>query len=135
MSAKTPRVVRIYVADGDATESSSDEDGPFRRRNKVKKHVTEIRFEACCENEKNRAVSKKRMPKKGEENTEKKQSENGTKYHGVRPRSRLCPSLAGTTTVTSHHRPPFCVSVTRKNKQSGSEAVGARDWLSWRRRL
>ncbi|KAE9460208.1 hypothetical protein C3L33_07898, partial [Rhododendron williamsianum] len=87
MSAKTPRVVRIYVADGDATESSSDEDKPFRRRNGVKKRVTEIRFEACCENEKNRAVCKKRRPKKGEENTVKKQSENGTKYRGVRRRS------------------------------------------------
>ncbi|KAI8545006.1 hypothetical protein RHMOL_Rhmol07G0009600 [Rhododendron molle] len=87
MSAKTSRLVRIYVADGDATESSSDEDEPFRCRNGVKKRVIEIRFEACCENEKNRAVSKKRRPKKGEENTAKKQSENGTKYRGVRRRS------------------------------------------------
>ncbi|XP_058225692.1 pathogenesis-related genes transcriptional activator PTI6-like [Rhododendron vialii] len=87
MSAKTPRVVRIYVADGDATDSSSDEDKPFRRCNGVKKRVTEIRFQACCENDKNRAVSKKRRPKKGEENTVKKQSENGTKYRGVRRRS------------------------------------------------
>ncbi|KAF7139418.1 hypothetical protein RHSIM_Rhsim07G0007100 [Rhododendron simsii] len=87
MSVKVQRVVRIYVADGDATESSSDDDKPFRRHNRVKKHVTEIRFEACCENEKNRAVSKKRRPKKGEENTAKKQSENRTKYRGVRRRS------------------------------------------------
>ncbi|KAF7129655.1 hypothetical protein RHSIM_Rhsim10G0020700 [Rhododendron simsii] len=53
------------MADGDTTESSSDEDKLFRRRNGAKKRVTEIRFEACCENEKNRAVSKKRRPKKG----------------------------------------------------------------------
>lgn len=90
MGAKTPRVVRIYVADGDATESSSDEDGEaFRRYNRVKKHVIEIRFEAACgENEKNRSGNlKKKRPKKEEKNLVKKGSETGTKYRGVRRRA------------------------------------------------
>ncbi|KAH7862351.1 hypothetical protein Vadar_003592 [Vaccinium darrowii] len=90
MGPKTPRVVRIYVADGDATESSSDEDGEaFRRYNRVKKHVIEIRFEAACGgNEKNRSGNlKKKRPKKEEKTLVKKGSETGTKYRGVRRRA------------------------------------------------
>ncbi|KAH7844246.1 hypothetical protein Vadar_026017 [Vaccinium darrowii] len=89
MGAKMPRVVWIYMANDYATESSNDEDGEaFRRYNRVKKHVIDIRFRleaACGENEKNRSGNlKKKRPKKEEKNLVKKGSENGTKYRGVR---------------------------------------------------
>ncbi|XP_057969270.1 ethylene-responsive transcription factor CRF1 [Malania oleifera] len=44
MNAGGPRVVRISVTDGDATDSSSDEETERRR---VKKFVNEIRIDSC----------------------------------------------------------------------------------------
>ncbi|XP_059636906.1 pathogenesis-related genes transcriptional activator PTI6-like [Cornus florida] len=45
MSVEMPRVVRIFVADGDATDSSSDEEDNTSR---VKKHVAEVRIQTRC---------------------------------------------------------------------------------------
>ncbi|KDP25337.1 hypothetical protein JCGZ_20493 [Jatropha curcas] len=45
--AKPPRVVRISVTDADATDSSSDEEGDFYRKQRVKKFVNEITIESC----------------------------------------------------------------------------------------
>ena len=63
MSAKTLRIVRIYVTDADATDSSSDDDAPVPRDRVKKKHVTEIRIERDC-NYANRMASAKKRPKK-----------------------------------------------------------------------
>nr|APQ47343.1 AP2/ERF domain-containing transcription factor [Vernicia montana]APQ47423.1 AP2/ERF domain-containing transcription factor [Vernicia fordii] len=45
--AKPLRVVRISVTDAEATDSSSDEEGEFYRRQRVKKFVNEITIESC----------------------------------------------------------------------------------------
>lgn len=55
------RVVRICVTDGDATDSSSDEEAGdvcFRRQ-RVKKFVNEITIESCCSSE-NDGISRSR---------------------------------------------------------------------------
>ncbi|KAJ4711948.1 Ethylene-responsive transcription factor [Melia azedarach] len=46
-----PRVVRISVTDGDATDSSSDEECEVYRRPRIKKFVNEITIESSCSNE------------------------------------------------------------------------------------
>ncbi|KAK8485211.1 hypothetical protein V6N12_038271 [Hibiscus sabdariffa] len=46
MASKAPKVVRIYVTDGDATDSSSDESEKGRHQ-RVKRHVSEIRIQDC----------------------------------------------------------------------------------------
>ncbi|KAJ9139798.1 hypothetical protein P3X46_030497 [Hevea brasiliensis] len=43
-----PRLVRISVTDPDATDSSSDEEGEFFARKRVKRNVNEISIEASC---------------------------------------------------------------------------------------
>nr|APQ47342.1 AP2/ERF domain-containing transcription factor [Vernicia montana] len=43
-----PRLVRISVTDPDATDSSSDEEGEFFTRQRVKRYVNEISIEASC---------------------------------------------------------------------------------------
>nr|WFI63243.1 ERF-B5-2 protin [Morus alba] len=46
--AGRPRIVRISVTDGDATDSSSDEEGEFcYSRHRVKRFVNEITIESC----------------------------------------------------------------------------------------
>lgn len=45
-NARCPKVVRISVTDGDATDSSSDEEQLFGRH-RVKRYVNEISIEAC----------------------------------------------------------------------------------------
>ncbi|GLT79733.1 hypothetical protein SLA2020_512100 [Shorea laevis] len=87
---KTPRVVRISVTDGDATDSSSsDEDGECNQT--VKKHINEIKIEACSAVQFSRTI--KQQKKKTKNNTThgrlKKQQNfsNGVaKYIGVRQR-------------------------------------------------
>ncbi|GMP43702.1 hypothetical protein CsSME_00012964 [Camellia sinensis var. sinensis] len=96
MSAKPPRVVRIYVTDGDATDSSSGEED-FNlnvRRWRVKKHVSEIRIEDCCDDE-NRSggrVNKKKRPNRPRKEANKPKNRipaataEGRKFRGVRQR-------------------------------------------------
>ncbi|WCJ36782.1 Ethylene-responsive transcription factor CRF4 [Euphorbia peplus] len=45
---RNPQIVRISVTDGDATDSSSDEEGEFFGRQRVKRYVNEISIEASC---------------------------------------------------------------------------------------
>ncbi|XP_057462376.1 ethylene-responsive transcription factor ERF070-like [Actinidia eriantha] len=87
MSAKTPRIVRIYVTDADATDSSSDDDAPLARdrAKKNRKHVTEIRIERDCNNA-NRIASKKKRPKKRVTLVNTAAAALGSKYRGVRRR-------------------------------------------------
>ncbi|CAK9165815.1 unnamed protein product [Ilex paraguariensis] len=100
-SPKMPRLVRVYVTDWDATDSSSDEDdGPLKLNyQRLKKHVHEIRIEEpCCgkavgEN-RNGVVKKKPNRSKrleslgGIKPRPKKQctAANGKKFRGVRQR-------------------------------------------------
>ncbi|KDP28525.1 hypothetical protein JCGZ_14296 [Jatropha curcas] len=84
------RIVRICVTDGDATDSSSDENEESRTHQRVKKHINEIRIEDCV---------KYRATEKGEVklgfNKQQQQRKNtrdqryypeGKKYRGVRQR-------------------------------------------------
>ncbi|KAK4273917.1 hypothetical protein QN277_017220 [Acacia crassicarpa] len=45
-----PRVLRISVTDPDATDSSSDEEGEFLSRPRVKRYVNQIDIETCARN-------------------------------------------------------------------------------------
>ncbi|MBA0589704.1 hypothetical protein Gorai_018439, partial [Gossypium raimondii] len=63
--AKAPKVVRVCITDGDATDSSSDECDRVRYQ-RVKRHVNEIRIQDCSTanfskppNKQNRQVSNK----------------------------------------------------------------------------
>ena len=47
MNADGPRIVRISVTDGDATDSSSEEEGELFARQRVKKFVNEISIQSC----------------------------------------------------------------------------------------
>ncbi|KAA8516139.1 hypothetical protein F0562_019318 [Nyssa sinensis] len=95
MSSKTPRVVRIFVSDGNATDSSSDEDDDRIRCHRVKKYISEIRIEACCSKtngvNRSRNVNKRPNSSKKEENLVKNRSikqclGNCKKFRGVRQR-------------------------------------------------
>ncbi|KAK8498344.1 hypothetical protein V6N13_032187 [Hibiscus sabdariffa] len=94
--ARTPKVIRIYVTDGDATDSSSDE-SEKERRQKVKRHVSEIRIQDCSTfnptkqnrptNNKTSLVnirSKKQQPQQQQQ--QRQCLSNGVKYRGVRQR-------------------------------------------------
>ncbi|KAH0731334.1 hypothetical protein KY290_002361 [Solanum tuberosum] len=77
----TPRVVRICYTDCDATDSSSDDDDD--ERNRVKKYVTEIKFEkrvAAID------VKKSLNSKKKKKVIDLKRDENVKKFRGVRQR-------------------------------------------------
>ncbi|XP_055817165.1 ethylene-responsive transcription factor CRF3-like [Solanum dulcamara] len=74
----TPRVVRICYNDSDATDSSSDDEE--EERNRVKKYVTEIRFE---KREVKKALNSSNKKKKV---IVLKRDENVKKYRGVRQR-------------------------------------------------
>ncbi|KAL6495552.1 hypothetical protein OROGR_030115 [Orobanche gracilis] len=79
-SVQTPRVVRISVTDGDATESSGDECGNVNVR-RVRKHVSEIRVET------ERVPTRKAVLQERNTNGRKKAAEgNERKYRGVRRR-------------------------------------------------
>ncbi|VFQ67699.1 unnamed protein product [Cuscuta campestris] len=80
-----PRVLRISVTDGDATDSSGDE-GAGRQR--VKKYVTEVTFDAWGLDDGTRvfgnAAAKRR--RKGKAAPPPRKAENGRKFRGVRQR-------------------------------------------------
>ncbi|GLU00774.1 hypothetical protein SLE2022_181190 [Rubroshorea leprosula] len=88
---KTPRIVRISVIDGDATDSSSsDEDEECNQ--KVKRHINEIKIETCSAVRFTRTI-KQQQKKKLKNNTahgrSKKQQtfpSSVVKYIGVRQR-------------------------------------------------
>lgn len=47
-SSTAPRIVRISITDPDATDSSSDEEGEFFSRQRVKRYVHEVNIETSC---------------------------------------------------------------------------------------
>lgn len=71
------RVVRILTTDHDATDSSSDEEGGFVGRRRVKRYVSEINVEANC------SAKPTRRPLKVSKTTT---NGNGKKFRGVRQR-------------------------------------------------
>ncbi|KAI3444453.1 hypothetical protein Pfo_001118 [Paulownia fortunei] len=96
LSSKTPRVVRISVTDGDATESSGDECDNLNFR-QVRKHVNEIRVEmesvftnksvqesrSNVKKKKRPAVQRPAPPKAASEH---RMEGKGKKFRGVRQR-------------------------------------------------
>ncbi|KAK3024233.1 hypothetical protein RJ639_043609 [Escallonia herrerae] len=83
-SPKMPRVVRIYVTDHDATDSSSDEDDGDGRCRRFRRHISEIRIGDLCEGS---AKKKPNKPKKEQSVVSKgAAAANGKKYRGVRQR-------------------------------------------------
>ncbi|KAK2983879.1 hypothetical protein RJ640_003930 [Escallonia rubra] len=84
-SPKMPRVVRIYVTDRDATDSSSDEDDGDGRCRRFRRHISEIRIGNLCEGS---AKKKPNKPKKEQSVVSKgaAAAANGKKYRGVRQR-------------------------------------------------
>ena len=91
--AKTPRIVRICVTDGDATDSSGDE-GEQERHQRVKRHINEIRIEDCSSfnftkpaNKQNKQTNSKSNPVNIRSKKQQLQClSNGVKYRGVRQR-------------------------------------------------
>ncbi|XP_050377959.1 ethylene-responsive transcription factor CRF2-like [Argentina anserina] len=95
--AVRPRIVRISVTDGDATDSSSDDEPePFFGRQRVKKYVNEISIESCSmEAEEATAVWKSRTSRTVRKKTGKTvvpasrmtlKPAPGKKFRGVRQR-------------------------------------------------
>ncbi|KAJ7965401.1 putative Ethylene-responsive transcription factor [Quillaja saponaria] len=83
-----PRVVRISVIDPDATDSSSDEEGEFFSRQRVKRYVNQIDIERGC---KDSVVSNPRKRPAGETLPCRRplkvaQTTNVRKFRGVRQR-------------------------------------------------
>ncbi|KAE8733288.1 Ubiquitin-conjugating enzyme 28 [Hibiscus syriacus] len=94
--AKAPKIVRIYVTDEDATDSSSDECERSRHR-RVKRHINEIRIEDCSTvnsskpaNKQNRQIVNKsnhvNMRSKKQQQKLQSLSNGVVKYRGVRQR-------------------------------------------------
>ncbi|KAE8699793.1 hypothetical protein F3Y22_tig00110570pilonHSYRG00218 [Hibiscus syriacus] len=93
--AKAPKIVRICVTDGDATDSSSDECEGARHQ-RVKRHVNEIRIQDCSAVSSSRPANKQSRQIFSKSNhvnmRSKKQQQqqlclsNGVKYRGVRQR-------------------------------------------------
>lgn len=89
-----PRVVRISVTDGDATDSSSDEVDLMFRRRRVKKFVNEVTIEPCSREEHDSSVigkSRRRKPAGGKLKppapaSRLKVNATGRKFRGVRQR-------------------------------------------------
>ncbi|XP_044476780.1 ethylene-responsive transcription factor CRF2-like [Mangifera indica] len=89
-----PRLVRISVTDGDATDSSSDEECELHTRPRVKKFINEITIESCSnENDavwrgKSRIARKKSSVKVGVRANLKPAMKQpvGKKFRGVRQR-------------------------------------------------
>nr|WAK85984.1 transcription factor ERF23 [Nothapodytes nimmoniana] len=82
-----PRLVRITVTDGDATESSGDEAGGISGHTRVKKIVNEVTIEHCSRENGNRHHRKK--PARGPEPAAsrlKVSVSSGCKFRGVRQR-------------------------------------------------
>ncbi|XWS76915.1 hypothetical protein CRYUN_Cryun01aG0218600 [Craigia yunnanensis] len=88
--AKTPRIVRICVTDGDATDSSSDE-SEQERHQRVKRHINEIRIQDCSTFNFTKPAKKQTNIKNNTVNIRSKRQQqqclsNGVKYRGVRQR-------------------------------------------------
>ncbi|KAK8588043.1 hypothetical protein V6N13_086995 [Hibiscus sabdariffa] len=87
--AKAPKIVRICVTDGDATDSSSDE-CERARHHRVKRHINEIRIEDCSKppNKQNRQIVNKsnQVNMKSKKQQQHPCLSNGVKYRGVRQR-------------------------------------------------
>ncbi|XWS46180.1 hypothetical protein CRYUN_Cryun14cG0042600 [Craigia yunnanensis] len=91
--AKTTRIVRICVTDGDATDSSDDESEQDRHQ-RVKRHINEIRIEDCSSfnftkpaNKQNKQTNNKSNPVNIRSKKQQQQClSNGVKYRGVRQR-------------------------------------------------
>lgn len=60
VNGATTRVVRISVTDPDATDSSSDEDGPTFHRRKMKKYVNEVTIKSSRNNTRKKVAGKAR---------------------------------------------------------------------------
>ncbi|KAF8413283.1 hypothetical protein HHK36_001259 [Tetracentron sinense] len=99
LTAAGPRVVRISVTDADATDSSSDEEGDFIDRKRVKKYINEISIDACSRDGENtnggwrsKSVRKGRKRNAGAAESPasrpslKLSSPNAKKFRGVRQR-------------------------------------------------
>ncbi|KAA8520918.1 hypothetical protein F0562_011591 [Nyssa sinensis] len=93
------RVVRISVTDAEATDSSSDEEGGFLRRQRVKKFVNEVTIELCSRESGNGNVSgvwkskpattmnrQKRSAGKAQSPSKRLKLNSGKKFRGVRQR-------------------------------------------------
>ncbi|XP_008437369.2 ethylene-responsive transcription factor CRF2-like [Cucumis melo] len=92
-----PRVVRISVTDGDATDSSSDDESEMFGRHRVKKFVNEISIEPSCSGEGNRIWGLNRSARTGlrrstgkcgvpSRNRRSTKVSTGKKFRGVRQR-------------------------------------------------
>lgn len=77
------KMVRISVTDPDATDSSSEEEGDFTRRQRVKRYVNEISIEPSC---KNRAVNRLQPEIQALRKPTRMLTVKGKKYRGVRQR-------------------------------------------------
>ncbi|XP_059662242.1 ethylene-responsive transcription factor CRF2-like [Cornus florida] len=88
-----PKVVRISVTDGDATDSSSDEDDGLFRRQRVKKFVNEVRIESSCSRDNGNGnvngvwkSSRKKTAGKAQSSAKRLKVDSGQKFRGVRQR-------------------------------------------------
>ncbi|CAH9068942.1 unnamed protein product [Cuscuta europaea] len=92
VNAGLPRVLRISVTDGDATDSSDDEEEAFSMRRRIKKYVTEVTFAAWGRDKgngnTNSPLRKVAMRRKSSavKPPPAKQGSNVRKYRGVRQR-------------------------------------------------
>ncbi|XP_022958372.1 ethylene-responsive transcription factor CRF2-like [Cucurbita moschata] len=93
----TPRVVRISFTDGDATDSSSDDENEMFGRRRVKKFVNEITIEPSCSGEGNGIWGVNRSARNGRRRSSGKcgvssrsrrsvKMPDGKKFRGVRQR-------------------------------------------------
>ncbi|CAL5356245.1 unnamed protein product [Camellia sinensis] len=88
MNAAGPRVVRISVTDAEATDSSSDEEGLFRRQ-RVKRFFNEIIIESSSRenlNVNNRPATKTNRRKKSTGKIQTPANRSEKKFRGVRQR-------------------------------------------------
>ncbi|XP_077229035.1 ethylene-responsive transcription factor CRF4-like [Tasmannia lanceolata] len=92
-STVCPRVVRISVTDGDATDSSSDEEEGLFVRHRVKRYVNEINIETCSGINKKDSSWSSRSARSGRKNSDfpaklkpSSSSATGKKFRGVRQR-------------------------------------------------
>ncbi|GMI66791.1 cytokinin response factor 4 [Hibiscus trionum] len=92
--AKAPKIVRICVTDGDATDSSGDECERAGHR-RVKRHINEIRIQDCSTvnsykpaNKQSREIINKRnhVNMRSKQKQQQQCLSNGVKYRGVRQR-------------------------------------------------
>lgn len=97
MNVDGPKIVRISVTDGDATDSSSDEEGELFARQRVKKFVNEITIQSCSGDSSDGATvwrgrsfrnGRKKPTGKGEAQAVRQLAKpsTGRKFRGVRQR-------------------------------------------------